>query len=122
MLERVRQRAHEFDVLHFHIEPLLHFPLFRGMGRKCVTTLHGRLDLPELRPFFREFGDLPLVSISQSQRAALPEANWVATVHHGLSPEVCPFNPAPRGGPSTWKLAGQSRSKSREAGASWKTR
>jgi glycosyltransferase involved in cell wall biosynthesis len=97
MLERVRQRAHEFDVLHFHIEPLLHFPLFRGMGRKCVTTLHGRLDLPGLRPFFREFGDLPLVSISQSQRAALPEANWVATVHHGLSPEVCPFNPAPRG-------------------------
>ena len=97
MLERVRQRAHEFDVLHFHIEPLLHFPLFRGMGRKCVTTVHGRLDLPELRPFFREFGDLPLVSISHSQRAALPDANWVATVHHGLSPEVCPFNPAPRG-------------------------
>ena len=97
MLERVKSRAHEFDMLHFHIEPLLHFPLFRGMGHKCVTTVHGRLDQPELRPFFGEFRDMPLVSVSQSQRAALPDANWVATVHHGLSPEVCPFNPAPRG-------------------------
>jgi glycosyltransferase involved in cell wall biosynthesis len=97
MLERVRQRVHEFDVLHFHIEPLLHFPLFRSHGRKCVTTLHGRLDLQDLEPLFREFKDLPLVSVSDHQRAPARGMNWVATVHHGLSPEVCPFNPAPRG-------------------------
>jgi len=97
MLERVRQRAEEFDVLHFHIEPLLHFPLFRSLARKTVTTLHGRLDLPDLQPLFREFDDLPVVSISDSQRAPAAGMNWVGTVYHGLSPEVCPFNPSPRG-------------------------
>lgn len=97
MLERVRQRAHEFDVLHFHIEPPLHFPLFRGMGRKVLTTLHGRLDNPDLQPLLREFKDMPVVSISDSQRVHAPAMNWLATVHHGLSPQVCPFNPAPRG-------------------------
>jgi glycosyltransferase involved in cell wall biosynthesis len=96
MLERVRQRAHEFDVLHFHLEPL-HFPLFRALADKTLTTLHGRLDLPDLQPLFREFTDLPLVAISASQRRALPAANWLGTVHHGLPAEVCPFNPAPRG-------------------------
>ena len=96
MLERVRQRAHEFDVLHFHLEPL-HFPLFRALADKTVTTLHGRLDLPDQQPLFREFTDLPLVAISASQRRALPAANWLGTVHHGLPAEVCPFNPAPRG-------------------------
>jgi glycosyltransferase involved in cell wall biosynthesis len=97
MLERVRQRAHEFDLLHFHVEPPLHFPLFRGLADKTVTTLHGRLDVPDLQPLFREFTDMPLVSISDCQRRALPGANWVGTVHHGLAAEVCPFNPAPRG-------------------------
>jgi glycosyltransferase involved in cell wall biosynthesis len=97
MVERVKSCAHEFDLLHFHIDPQLHFPLFRGMGHKCVTTVHGRLDLPGLGAFLGEYRDLPLVSISRSQRAPLPDANWMATVHHGLSPEVCPFNPAPRG-------------------------
>ena len=97
MLERVRQRAHEFDLLHFHIDPLLHFRLFRALGRKCITTLHGRLDLEHLEPLCREFKDMPLVSVSEHQRAPARGMNWVATVHHGLSPEVCPFNPAPRG-------------------------
>jgi glycosyltransferase involved in cell wall biosynthesis len=97
MLERVRQRAHEFDLLHFHIEPPLHFPLFRGLAEKTVSTLHGRLDLPDLQPLFHEFSDMPLVSISDSQRRPLPAANWVGTVHHGLAADVCPFNPAPRG-------------------------
>jgi glycosyltransferase involved in cell wall biosynthesis len=97
MLERVRQRAHEFDVLHFHIESV-HFPLFRSLARKTVTTLHGRLDLPELVPLFREFSDMPLVSISDSQRRSVPGANWAATVYHGLPAEICPLNPAaPRG-------------------------
>ena len=93
MLEQVRARAHEFDVLHFHTDHL-HLPLFRAMGRKCVTTMHWRLDLPEIAPLYREFGDMPLVSISHAQRKPLPFANWVATVHHGLPSEICPFNPA----------------------------
>ena len=97
MLERVRRRAHEFDVLHFHIESL-HFPLFRALARKTVTTLHGRLDLPELPPLFKEFPEMPLVSISDSQRRCVPAANWTATVYHGLPAEICPLNPAaPRG-------------------------
>ena len=96
MLERVRARAHEFDVLHFHVEHL-HLPLFRPLARRTVTTLHGRLDLPDLPPLYREFSDMPLVSISNSQRRPLPGANWAATVYHGLGADVCPYNPAPRG-------------------------
>jgi len=94
MLERVRQHAHEFDALHFHTEAL-HFPLFRGLARKTLTTVHGRLDLPESRALYREFADVPLVSISDSQRRPLPHARWIGTVYHGLPAEVCPLNPAP---------------------------
>jgi glycosyltransferase involved in cell wall biosynthesis len=97
MLELVRQRAHEFDLLHFHTEAQLHFPVFRDLADKTLTTLHGRLDLPELAPLFREYAGMPVVSISHSQRRPLPAAHWVGTVHHGLSAEVCPFNPVPRG-------------------------
>ena len=96
MLETVRRRAAEFDVMHFHIEHL-HLPLFRPFARKCVTTLHGRLDAPGLGPLYQEFADMPMVSISNGQRAALPQALWAATVYHGLAREICPFNPAPRG-------------------------
>jgi glycosyltransferase involved in cell wall biosynthesis len=96
MLERVRSRAHEFDVLHFHVEHL-HLPLFRGVARKTVTTLHGRLDVPDLVPLYQEFNDMPLVSISDAQRRPLAGANWIATVYHGLPEPVCPYNPAPRG-------------------------
>ena len=97
MLERVRSRVAEFDVLHFHVEHL-HLPLFRPYAHKAVTTLHGRLDLPDLLPLYNEFDDMPLVSISDAQRRPLPGARWVATVYHGLPEPVCPFNPAPRGG------------------------
>ena len=96
MMERVRSLAHEFDVLHFHTDHV-HLPLFRPLARKCVSTLHGRLDLPDLLPLLREYADMPLVSISNAQRHPLPRANWVATVYHGLPEAVCPFNPAPRG-------------------------
>ena len=95
MLETVRRRAAEFDVLHFHLEHL-HLPLMRPLARKTVTTLHGRLDLPGLAPLYREFAEMPLVSVSDSQRAPLAFANWVGTVHHGLAREICPFNPAAR--------------------------
>ncbi|MGQ0653124.1 MAG: glycosyltransferase family 4 protein [Betaproteobacteria bacterium] len=95
MLERVRSRAAEFDVLHFHIDAL-HLPLFRPFAAKTLTTMHGRLDLPGTEPLYREFADMPLASISDSQRGPLPGAYWVATVHHGLPAGVCPFNPALR--------------------------
>ena len=83
MLEQVMQRAAEFDVIHFHVD-YLHFPLARRMRTPHVTTLHGRLDLPDLIPLYDEFADMPVVSISDSQREPLPHANWVATIHHGL--------------------------------------
>ena len=93
MLDEVRRRAHEFDVLHFHMD-LFHFPAFADLARQTVTTLHGRLDLPDLRPFYRRFQDFPLVSISNDQRGPLPGANWAGTVYHGLPPELHRFIPS----------------------------
>jgi glycosyltransferase involved in cell wall biosynthesis len=94
MIEMVARNAQEFDALHFHID-YLHFPATRRQQVSAVTTLHGRLDIPELDPLYREFGDMKLVSISDSQRAPLAWANWVATVHHGLPEDLYEFNPAP---------------------------
>jgi glycosyltransferase involved in cell wall biosynthesis len=94
MFERVRRQAHEFDVLHFHTEAL-HFPIFRSLARKCVTTVHRRPDAPESAGLYRESGEMALVSISNSQRSPLPGAHWAGTVYHGLPAEVCPLNPAP---------------------------
>jgi glycosyltransferase involved in cell wall biosynthesis len=82
-LETVARRAHEFDVIHSHLD-YFGYPLLRRLGTPSITTLHGRLDLPELPPLYRLYGDIPVVSISNSQRAPLPEANFVATVLHGL--------------------------------------
>jgi glycosyltransferase involved in cell wall biosynthesis len=97
-LEAVRRRADRFDVLHFHTD-YLHFPLFRERAHRTVTTLHGRLDLPDLRPLFREFTDMPLVSISDDQRRPMPpEVRWLGTVHHGLPRDLLRFEPEPRGG------------------------
>jgi glycosyltransferase involved in cell wall biosynthesis len=95
-LERVRQQAHRFDLLHFHTD-YLHFPLFRPMAGQTVTTLHGRLDLPDLQPIHREFRDMPLVSISDDQRRPMPWARWVGTVHHGIPEDLLPFTPEPGG-------------------------
>jgi len=83
LLERVMRDAGRFDIIHFHID-YLHFPLSRRQSTPHVTTLHGRLDLPDLRPIYDEFRDMPVVSISNAQRAPLPQANWQGTVHHGL--------------------------------------
>jgi glycosyltransferase involved in cell wall biosynthesis len=83
MLEKVFRQAHRFDVIHFHID-YLHYPLSRRQRVPSVTTLHGRLDLPELPALYDEFRDVPVVSISDSQRTPLPQANWQATVYHGL--------------------------------------
>ncbi|HEV7719043.1 MAG TPA: glycosyltransferase family 4 protein [Arsenicitalea sp.] len=97
MLEKVLQRADEFDVLHFHTE-LLHFPLVRALGHPTVTTLHGRLDQPDLVPFYNTFRDAPLASISKNQRGPIPGLNWVGNVHHGLPKNLLPFNPKGDGG------------------------
>jgi len=82
-LETVARRAREFDVIHAHLD-YFGYPLLRRLGVPSVTTLHGRLDLPELQPLYGLYGDIPVVSISDSQRAPLPQANYVATIHHGL--------------------------------------
>src|ERR1700680_4447339 len=83
MIDKVRERAEEFDVLHFHID-LFHFPLFRSLAARTLTTLHGRLDLPDLKPFYHRFGKMALVSISNDQRKPLPHANFVSTIQHGI--------------------------------------
>ena len=83
LLESVRQRAHEFDVLHFHLD-YMPFSLFSQLDTPFVTTLHGRLDLPELQPIFNTFTKAPVISISDSQRLPLPQAAWLNTIYHGL--------------------------------------
>ena len=87
MIDKVRERAEEFDVLHFHID-LFHFPLFRSLAARTLTTLHGRQDLGDLKPFYSRFGEMPLVSISNDQRKPLPHANFVTTIHHGIPPDL----------------------------------
>jgi glycosyltransferase involved in cell wall biosynthesis len=96
MLEQVCNRAHEFDVLHCHLD-YWPFALFSRQATPFLTTLHGRLDLPELRPVYDCFPEVPLVSISDSQREPLPKANFVATIHHGLPEDLLTPQPvAPR--------------------------
>jgi len=90
MLERVVHRARSFDVIHFHVD-YLHFPYSRRHATPQLTTLHGRLDLPDLVPLYREFRDMPVVSISAAQREPLPFANWLGTVHHGLPRDLYRF-------------------------------
>src|ERR1700730_3830393 len=87
MLEIVAQEASEFDVLHFHID-YLHFPVTRRQKLASVTTLHGRLDIPDIHALFREFPEMNLVSISHAQREPMSWANWVGTVHHGLPEQL----------------------------------
>src|SRR6516164_684101 len=83
MLDRVRALADEFDILHFHIDQF-HFPLFRPIAHRTVTTLHGRQDLHDLKTLYVGFSDMPLVTISNAQREPIAKANFVATVHHGI--------------------------------------
>ena len=95
MLEALRRRAPEFDVLHFHIDHV-HFPVFAEMASRTLTTLHGRLDLPDLPPLFRVFPSMPLTSVSLSQRLPLPAANFVANIYHGLPERLHAPRLAPR--------------------------
>jgi glycosyltransferase involved in cell wall biosynthesis len=96
LLETVRQRADQFDVLHFHLD-YWSFPLFSRQRTPFLTTLHGRLDLPEFWPLYDQFRQVPLVSISDAQRRPLPQANFVATVQHGLPEALLQPQPAKPG-------------------------
>src|ERR1700720_791364 len=95
-LEMVGRRAHEFDVIHAHLD-YFGYPMLRMLDVPSVTTLHGRLDLPELPALYGVYGDIPVVSISDSQRAPLPQANYVATIHHGLPQDLLKNGPGAGG-------------------------
>ncbi len=98
MLEEVRRRAHDFDVLHFHID-YLHFPMSRDFVNRTVTTLHGRLDMPDVHPLFAAYSHVPLASISQFQRKPMPPGlNWAGNIYHGLPQHLLPFSTAGKGG------------------------
>lgn len=90
MLESVFSEKENFDLVHFHID-YLHFPLSRRAQLPNVTTLHGRLDIPDLAPLYRTYSDMPVVSISDAQRGPLPWVNWQGTVHHGLPEDSLAF-------------------------------
>ena len=94
MIAQVLDCADRFDLIHFHTD-YLHFPFFRAKNAFHLTTLHGRLDLPDLIPLYRQFGDMPVVSISGAQRVPLPWLNWKGTVHHGLPRDLLEFHPNP---------------------------
>ena len=96
MLDRVRELVDEFDILHFHIDQF-HFPLFRPIAHRTVTTLHGRQDLHDLKPLYVGFSEMPLVSISNAQRKPIPNANFVATVYHGIPAQLLKPTYRPRG-------------------------
>ena len=83
MLDQVRDLARKFDVLHFHVD-YLHYPFMRGCRVPHVATLHGRLDIPQLKALYRKFANEPIVSISFSQRKALRFARWISNVYHGV--------------------------------------
>ena len=87
MIDNIRERAEEFDVLHFHID-LFHFPLFRSLASRTLTTLHGRQDLGDLGAFYSRFREMPLVSISDDQRKPLPHAKFMTTIHHGIPADL----------------------------------
>ncbi len=86
-----------FDIIHFHTD-LIHLPFLKHWTTPALTTLHGRLDLPDLEPLYRAFDTAPLVSISDDQRRPMPPVNWLGTVHHGLPPDLLPYVANPSGG------------------------
>jgi glycosyltransferase involved in cell wall biosynthesis len=87
MLERVRRRADEFDILHFHLD-YLPFSLFARQSTPFITTMHGRLDLPEHQTVFDHFRSVPVICISDAQRKPVPQARWLRTIHHGLPADL----------------------------------
>ena len=97
MLDRVRRQSHQFDILHFHLD-YLHFPLFRDVSSRVLTTLHGRQDLHDCKPIYVGFDEMRLISISNSQRIPIANANFAATIYHGLPGTDLKPTLRPRGG------------------------
>jgi glycosyltransferase involved in cell wall biosynthesis len=116
LLERLADMASRFDVIHCHID-WLHLPLPRRLGVPFVTTLHGRLDLPNLTAVAHSFPDARFVSISDSQRAPLPGVHWLGTVHHGMPPDA--LTPAPAASGYLAFLGRLSPEKGPEAAIRW---
>jgi glycosyltransferase involved in cell wall biosynthesis len=96
MLDEVRRRQDDFDVIHFHTD-MIHFPMFEAMPHRTLTTLHGRLDMKDLAGVYDRWRMFRVVSISDSQRIFLPKANWAGTVYHGMPPSLYRFSDQPRG-------------------------
>ena len=92
MIDQVFTDSEKYDYIHFHVD-FVHLPLFKHLAGKCLTTLHGRLDMPDFLPGFTHFPEARLVSISNDQRRPVPEANFVGTVYHGLPEQLIPFSP-----------------------------
>ena len=97
MFERVAALARDFDVIHFHVD-YLHFPMTRRLRLPHLTTLHGRLDYPEVVGLYQDYGEMPVVSISDAQREPIPGLNWMGTVYHGLPADLYRFTPSVRDG------------------------
>jgi glycosyltransferase involved in cell wall biosynthesis len=96
MLDEVRRRADEFDVLHFHVD-VLHYLMIDQFAERTLTTLHGRLDQRDYHTIYAAFPRVPLVSISKDQRGPMPPVNWVGCVHHGLPRDLLRFTARPKG-------------------------
>ena len=94
MVEQVMAERENFDLIHFHID-YLHYPASRWLNVPQVSTLHGRLDIPDLQPLYRNYKDMPVVSISDAQRDPLPWVNWQGTVHHGMPIDLFSLYPEP---------------------------
>ena len=94
MLEMIFRMKESFDIIHFHLD-YLHLPIFKSERTSLVTTLHGRLDIPDLFPLFQDFRHMPFVSISDSQREPMPWLNWRGTVYHGLPEDLYAFREEP---------------------------
>jgi glycosyltransferase involved in cell wall biosynthesis len=96
-VEQVRRQADEFDIIHFHTD-LVHYPVAFQLGKKALTTLHGRLDFPDLVPFFEYFNETQVVSVSNAQREPQPHLNYLTTIHHGLPENLLRYSPKAKGG------------------------
>jgi glycosyltransferase involved in cell wall biosynthesis len=94
LAETVFRESEECDVVHSHID-YIGYPLWRRMRTPHLTTLHGRLDIPNLVNIYREFAEVPVVSVSNCQRQPLPQANWLSTVYHGLPESLYTFHEKP---------------------------
>ncbi len=90
MLDQVMQRADEFDILHFHTN-LIHMPMVRSFQGRTLSSQHGRMDYPDLEPFYKHFTDIPLAAISADQRQPMPHLNWAGTVYNGLPADMLQF-------------------------------